>query len=173
MSMRASFEVTDRVGEQIEPFVRAMMGASALDEFSAAASVLFAISTHIDLPQYPILVYLGAKGTCKTEAMKRLMPMCKDSKLIEGSTFATQNRALVNTRTAFLDEADAIDSNSQLTDLYTKRFLKSTGTIAVNVPVKGRAWEPERRNIFGATVMTKRAPIADVALRSRAVVLET
>ena len=57
MTMQQSFEVTDIVSSQIRPYVEAMMGASGLNEFDAVTSVIFAIATHLDLEQYPILVY--------------------------------------------------------------------------------------------------------------------
>jgi len=70
----------DEVPRELKPYVKAMTGASGLDEFDAITSVLFAITTHLDLEQYLTLVYLGARGTGKTAAMKQLFPMCRGSK---------------------------------------------------------------------------------------------
>ncbi len=53
----------DEAPDAVKPYISAMLGASGLSEFDAVTSVLFAIATHIDLEQYPILVYLGARGT--------------------------------------------------------------------------------------------------------------
>lgn len=155
----------------VKPYAKAMLGASGLNEFDAITSVLFAIATHLDLEQYPILVYLGARGTGKSEAMKQLFPMCKGAKWIGGKTEAAHRNALKDgVRTAFVDEVDVIEPI--ITDLYTKRYSKQTGTIDVNEPTKsGYVLKPH--DIFGATVMVKRTAIADVALRSRAIVIRT
>ncbi|MFC2044741.1 hypothetical protein ACFLT8_06090 [Chloroflexota bacterium] len=172
MTMHQSFEVTDRVSSEIQPYVRAMMGASGLNEFDAVTSVLFAIATHTDLEQYPILVYLGARATGKSEAMRQLFPMCKGARQIQGTTFPAHRNALKEgVRTAFVDEVDTVESN--VTDLYTKRYSKQTGTVQVNEPVPKKGYELVSHDIFGATVMAKRTPIADVALRSRAIIIYT
>lgn len=163
----------DEVPKELKPYVQAMRGASGLDEFGAITSVLFAIATHFDLEQYPILVYLGSRGTGKTVAMKQLLPMCKDSKWICGRTYATQRDELKDTRTAFVDETDIIDNNTELTDLYTRRYLKQTGIVKAKVRGHYGAWVMEPCNILGATVMAKRTPIGDVALRSRAIIIRT
>ena len=163
----------DEVPSELKPYVQAMTGASGLDEFDAITSVLFAITTHLDLEQYPILVYLGARGTGKSAAMKQLFPMCKDSKWIYGMTFASQRDEVKDTRTVFVDEADIVDSNAELTSLYTRRYLKETGMIKAKARGHYGAWVMEPCNIFGATVMAKRTAIGDVALRSRAIIIRT
>jgi hypothetical protein len=159
--------------KEVQPYIKAMLGASGLREFDAITSVLFAIATHMDLKEYPILTYLGARATGKSAAMKQLYPMCKDSKWIGGATFATHRDAVKDVRTVFVDEADLVDSNAQLIDLYTRRYLKETGTIDVNVRGNYGTWEQKSYDIFGATVMAKRTPISDVALRSRAITIHT
>jgi hypothetical protein len=165
-------DVSMDINPKIEPYVKAMLGASGLGTFDAVTSVLFAITTHIDLEQYPILVYLGATSTGKTSAMRQLLPMCKGSKWIQGGTFAIQRNAVAGVRTAFVDEADSIDNDSEMIDLYTRRFLRVTGNIEVNMP--GRfGWVAQPLDIFGATVMAKRTTIGDVALRSRAIIIRT
>jgi len=163
----------DEVPRELKPYVKAMTGASGLDEFDAITSVLFAITTHLDLEQYPILVYLGNRATGKSVAMRQLFPMCKDSKWINGRTYATQRDEVKDTRTVFVDEADIIDNNADLTDLYTRRYLEQTGMIKAKVRGHYGVWVMEPCNIFGATVMAKRTPIGDVALRSRAIIIRT
>lgn len=157
------------VDNQLKPYVDAMQKASGLKEFDAVTSVLFAVATHMDLEQYPILVYLGARGTGKSDAMKQLLPMCKGAKLIGGNTVAAQRAALVNTRTAFVEEADdRLDTN-----LYTCRYSKQTGFLEVNQPSRRGGWELQKINIFGATVTHKRVPVEDIGLRSRCIVIRT
>ncbi|MFC2068163.1 hypothetical protein ACFLTP_04065 [Chloroflexota bacterium] len=72
MSMQHCFEVTDRVSETIKPEVQAMVKASGLNEFDAAISVLFSMTTYLDLEQYPILVFQGARATGKSAAERDL-----------------------------------------------------------------------------------------------------
>jgi hypothetical protein len=135
--------------------------------------VLFAVTTHLELEQYPILVYLGVAGSGKSSAMKQLFAMCKGAKWIQGKTESTHTQALAGCRTAFIDEGDIIDSVAGLTDLYTKRFLAQSATVEVNVKGKGGKWTPTPFNVLGATVMAKRAPLADFALRSRSIIVRT
>lgn len=157
----------------LEPFVSAMQGASGLSEFDAITSVLFAVTTHLDLEKYPILVYLGVAGSGKSAAMKQLFPMCKGPTWIHGNTLATQRNALDGVRTAFLEEGDRVD-DLQLTDLYTKRYSRQTGFVEVNVArTKGGGYELQKQDVFGATVMHRRMSLADVALRSRAIIIRT
>jgi len=171
MTTNKAVSLMDEVPREVKPYVRAMLGASGLSEFDAITSVLFAIATHLDLEQYPILVYLGARGTAKSEAMKQLFLMCKGAKLIGGRTDAAHRNALKEgVRTAFVDEADNFED--AVTDLYTKRYSKQTGTVDVNEPAR-RGWELVSHNVFGATVMAKRTAIADEALRSRCIIIRT
>ena len=164
----------DEVPRELKPYVKAMTGASGLNEFDAITSVLFAIATHLDLEQYPILVYLGTLGTGKSAAMKQLFPMCNGSSWIHGRTYAAHRNALIEgIRTAFVDEADYVDSSPKLTDLYTCRYSKQDGTTEKNEQVLPGVWQLRTYGIFGATVMAKRAPIGDVALRSRAIIIRT
>lgn len=116
MPMRQSYRVTDNVADNIKPYVQAMMDNSGLNEFDATTSVLFALLTHIDVPQYPLLLFLRVAGSGKSSAMKQLFPMCKQPKWVSGATTAVQRNQLVDTRTAFIEEADTLD-----TDLYTRQ----------------------------------------------------
>ena len=152
----------------LEPYVKAMQGASGLNSFDAVTNVLFAITTHIDLEQYPIVAYVGVAGSGKSSAMKQLFPMCKGAKWIEGTTVAAQRRELRGVRTAFVEEGDGID-----TDLYTRRYSSQTGLVSINEPRGIGAWELQSYNIFGATVLHRRVSIGDVALRSRCIVIRT
>jgi hypothetical protein len=172
MTIDKAYSLLDELPNEVKPYVKAMLEASGLTVFDAITSVLFAITTHIDLEQYPILVYLGPRGTGKSEAMKQLFLMCKGAKWIGRRTEAAHRNSLQEgVRTAFVDEADDIET--LITDLYTKRYSRQTGTIEVNVPVRGKGYELRPYDIFGATVMAKRTPIADVALRSRAIIIRT
>jgi hypothetical protein len=159
------------VPNNIVPYVKAMQKAAGLSQFDAITSVLFAMGTHIDLEHYPMLVYLGVAGSGKSSAMKQLLPMCKGSKWIKGKTEAAQRSALKGVRTAFVEEADNMDTN--LTDLYTRRYSRETGTIEVLEKGHGGTWQPQTYDIFGATVMHRRVSIADVGLRSRCIIIRT
>lgn len=160
---------TNVLYNQIKPHVQAMQKAAGLSEFDALTSVLYAITTFSEeLTVYPILIYLGVAGGGKSSAMKQLSPMCKGSKWIEGKTLAAQRKELIGVRTAFVEEADGID-----TDLYTCRYSEQTGKISVNKPLGQGRWELTTDNIFGSTVMHRRASIADVGLRSRSIVIRT
>ena len=77
MATQKSGNLINELPREIEPYVGAMLGASGLGHFDAITSVLFAMATHLELQQYPILVYLGARGTGKSAAMRQLFRMCK------------------------------------------------------------------------------------------------
>lgn len=165
-------DITYTMPDELKPYVRAMLKASGLKEFDAITSVLFAVVTHIDLEQYPILVYLGARGTGKSSAMNQLFPMCLGAKRIHGRTEAAHRNVLrEGVRTAFVDEADVVERI--VTDLYTSRYSRETATVEVNQPAQRGGWALNTYDIFGATVMAKRQAIADVALRSRAIIIRT
>lgn len=172
MTMRQSFEVTDRVPTVIKPYVQAMMRASGLNEFDAVTSVLFAIATHLDLEQYPILVYLGVAGSGKSSAMRQLFPMCKRARWIHGRTLPAHRNVLKEeVRTAFVDEGDMVNTQ-ELIDIYTCRYARQTATVQVNAPTV-RGWELRTYNILGATVMHRRVTLNDVGLRSRSIIVRT
>lgn len=156
------------LSSQLQPYVEALLGASGLSEFDAVTSVLYAIATHLDLEEYPLLVYQGVAGSGKSSAMKQLFPMCKGSEWIRGKTPAAQQRELkLGVSTAFVEEGDKIDN-----DLYTCRFSKQTGEMSINEP-DGAGWKLTPYNIFGATVLHRRVSIGDVGLRSRSIVIRT
>jgi hypothetical protein len=159
------------IDTRVQPYVTAMQGASGLSEFDAITSVLYAIVTHIDLEEYPILCYLGVAGSGKSEAMKQLFPMCRGSKLIQGTTLPSHRDALVSVRTAFVEEADNLTPD--LIRLYTKRYMRQTATEDIKAPIAGRKWESKSLDIFGATVMHRRVPLNDLGLRSRAITIRT
>jgi hypothetical protein len=163
----------DEIPASVKPFVKAMQGASGLSEFDAITSVLFAITTHLELEKYPMLIFQGVAGSGKSAAMKQLFPMCKQAQWVQGNTYATMRNALGGVRTAFLEEGDKVDS-PELTDLFTKRYARQTGIVEVNIPrAKGGGYEPQKLDIFGATVMHRRVSVGDVALRSRAIIIRT
>lgn len=153
---------------QLLPYFQAMMKSSGLSPFDAQTSVLYALATYLDFDELPLLVFQGAAGTGKSCAMKQLFPMCKGAKWIQGKTYATQRDELHNIRTAFLEEADKMS-----TRLYTWRFSKQTGTVSANVGLGQGSFAKKGIDVFGATVLHRRTPIADVGLRSRSIVIKT
>jgi hypothetical protein len=79
--LRMPQDITYKMPTELKPFVQAMLEASGLKEFDAITSVLFAVTTHIDLEQYPILVYGGSMGTGKSVASdeeERVIQQCNE-----------------------------------------------------------------------------------------------
>jgi len=155
-----------RWAKKILPYVLAMTGASGLSENEAKLCVYYALASHFNFENIPILAFIGATGTGKSEAMKQLFPMVK-GKWIAAKTTAGLREDLKDVRVAFIDESDKVDE-----ELLTLRFNKETGMVKTNKP-QGAGWQEVRENIFGATVLARRTPIADVALRSRCLIIKT
>ncbi len=158
--------------ENLEPYVRAMMGASGLTLEQAKTCVYFAIYTHHmgELAKAPTLNFQGPTATGKTSAMEQLTTLVCKPKVIKGRTFPTVRDELDKTTTALIDEADKIEG---LEELLTYRYSRGNGTLTVNKIQPRGGYQPVNLDLFGATVVVRRTPFADTAFRGRVIVINT
>ena len=153
-------------------YVKTITTASGLSEYQARTCVYYAVCTyHLEhLMKLPTLSFQGPAGTGKTSAMEQLRRIVKEPKPIQGRTYATVRDELTDAGTALIDEADRLD---RLEELLTSRHSKENGTFTVNHSNSQGGYQPKKHNIFGATIVCRRVPFADVAFRSRAIVIPT
>ncbi len=161
----------------IQTYIDAMMSASGLTENQAKTCVYYAVCTyHIrcegqpPLMKLPTLCLQGTAGTGKTSAKEQLRRMVNGPKSIHGRTFATVRDELTDAITALIDEADNLP---RLEELLTHRHSIDTGTITVNHTASQGGYAPKNHDIFGATIVCRRTPFADIAFRSRAIIIAT
>jgi len=161
-------EIFLRYNKLLEPYYKAMTTASGITDEQARLCVAYAIVTHHDFDQIPVLLFRGALATGKSEAMKQLAKICKEPKEIYANTTPALRDAFNRCQTAIIDEADSIDES-----LIRDRYSRETGVREYKRLGRGNKWETVTAEIFGATILTRRDPIADTALRSRCIVIET
>ena len=153
--------------EAIAKVVESLMGASGINEYQAKLATYYAISTHLDLDMLALLVILGKHGTGKSWFMKQLKPYLCEAVWVNAKTYASLREGLNHTKTALIEEGDKADE-----ELLICRYSKQTSEILIRAGGSGR-WANQIINVFGATVLHKRRPFADPALRSRAIILKT
>jgi hypothetical protein len=160
------------IDELLEPYASAMLTASGLTREQAWTCVYYACATHhIEMfERFPILAFLGNAGTGKTVAQEQISKMVRETKRITGRTAATVRDELSNTTSALIDESDSILG---LEELLNRRYSRQTGTQIVNRATPFGGYQPEPEDIFGATVVCRRRPFRDVAMRSRAIIIRT
>lgn len=151
----------------LEPYYKAMETASGITNAQARLCVAYAIVTHLDFDEIPILLFRGALATGKSEALKQLGKICKGHEVITAKTEAALRDALSDCRTAIIDEGDDIPEA-----LIRDRYAKATGKVMHKRLVRHH-WQDAIAKTFGATVLARRLPIADTALRSRCIIIET
>lgn len=172
LTANQSTQVGSSLSQSLEPYVAAMQQASGLTREQAKTCVYDAVATHhIDkYDKFPQLVLQGSQGTGKTSAKEQLARMVSKPKNVTGRTEATIRDELNGATTALIDERENV---AALEDLLTQRYARTTGQIAVNEQLPDNTYKPGNRNIFGATILCKRHPFRDGAMRSRAIVIHT
>jgi hypothetical protein len=134
--------------------------------------VYYAIATYYikQFRTFPILLLRGNKGTGKSAALEQVSKMLDYVELIGGKREAAVRDKLGDTPVAIIDEGDDVES---LEKLLTWRYSRTTGQIEVNRAQIRSRWKLTPIDIFGATIVGKRRPFADAALRSRTIEVVT
>lgn len=153
--------------EAINKAITTMLGASGLTPNQAKTIIYYSTATHLEVDIQPILCFFGPAGTGKTSAMEQQQPYLCGAKQSRGKTKSSLREDLANTKTIIIEEGDRVDE-----ELIRDRYSKRTSNIAVmREDISG--WSNQERNIFGATVIHKRRPFEDVAIRSRTIFIKT
>lgn len=157
------------VGNQLQPYISAMLGATGITEWQAGLCVLYALLTWLQdqLDYIPALVWTGPTGTGKSTGIEQLSHMVKEHKYIESRTSATLRDELGGLNTALIDEGDGLDEG-----LLRSRTERRQSQIKHKVRTPW-GWEDRPTDVFGATVVARRKPIEAQDLRNRSIIVRT
>lgn len=164
----ATITETKIKGKELQPFVQALLGASGITEEQAKICLLYALCTYrTDLEKMPILAIMGTTGTGKSALLNQMVLLVNDPTLATGNTYATNRDEMNKCRTYLYDEADRASESLLLhrTDRNISTITYKKGT--------GHGWEMTPIDIFGATILARRNPFRDSAVRNRAIVIRT
>lgn len=154
----------------LQPYVEALTGASGITENQARICVLYALVTHIDSLLYglkfiPTLAFIGKTATGKSELLKQMYYLVRDPKKATDATYATMRNEMENCRTYLLDEADKASEKLLL--------ARSNKEKVSHMVTPAQGWKPQEQNVSGATVLARRNPFTDSAVRNRSIVIHT
>jgi energy-coupling factor transporter ATP-binding protein EcfA2 len=135
----------------------------------AKTAAYYAVATYLNLEIMPVLIIIGKAGTGKSSLMHQMARLVSKPQWINVKTIAALRTELsrADSFTALIEEGDRVDE-----DLITNRYSKATGQIAVRIEAE-RGWQNTNINIFGATIIHRRIPLSDLALRSRSIIIAT
>lgn len=154
----------------LQPYVDALKGASGITEDQARICVLYAVVTHIDnlindLKFIPILAIIGKTATGKSRLLDQMHYLVKDPKKATDTTYATMRGEMEHCRTYVIDEADKASE---------KLLLARSNKEKVSHMVRpGQDWVNKEQDVSGATVLARRSPFTDSAVRNRSIVIHT
>lgn len=152
----------------LEPFVEALTRASGITEGQARICLLYALCTYrADLKMVPILAITGATGTGKSALLGQMQSLVNDPRVCTGATSAVVRNEMHDCKTYIIDEADKVSERLLLlrTNKQISRITYNEGT--------GEGWKGRTVDLFGATLLARRNPFRDSAVRNRAIVIRT
>lgn len=160
----------------IDTAVHAVQLVSGLTGEQAKTCAYYAVMTHL-LDTYPddylipILCLQGNSGTGKSKAVKLMVKLVNAPIVLNGrgKTFSEIATDLNGATTALIEEADFRQSRveTQLIQLRTERRHES------QVIHKPPQQTPFQIRNFGATIVEKRVPFSDAAVRNRTITIKT
>jgi hypothetical protein len=158
--------------------VNSLRNAAKLNEKDAKTCVYWRLGTNYleDLDFYPALALVGASGSGKNTIMTALQLMpgkCSDLLDCSAITMAVTRDILamhVN-RTFFADEFD--EARPEVEKLFMARTTRSMSIQMFKQLTGPGKYEQKAAGIFGASVLHKRALIADPAISSRTIQIFT
>jgi len=145
-------------------------------EQQAKTCVYYAVMTCL-LDSYPddylvpILCLQGNSGTGKSKAIHMLVKLVNQPTRLDGRgrTFSEIGRSLNNVTTALIEEADFRQPRIE-TQLIQLRTTKQHKNQVINIPPQQT---PLQIVNFGATIVEKRVPFSDAAVRNRTITIKT
>lgn len=154
----------------LQPYLDALEGASGITEDQSRICVLYALVTHIDnllndLKFMPILAVIGKTATGKSELLKQIYYLVKDPKKATNTTEATMRGEMEHCRTYIIDEADKASERLLL--------ARSNKEEVSHMVTPAQGWKPQVQDVSGATILARRNPFADSAVRNRSIVIHT
>lgn len=161
---------------QIDRAVDALQSVSGLAREEAKTCIYYAVMTYL-LDTYPddylipILCIQGNSGTGKSQAIKLMAKLVNRPTMLngQGKTFSGIASDLNGVVTALIEEADFRQPRieTQLIQLRTERRLRNQ---TIYMPPQATPLQIEN---FGATIVEKRVPFTDAAVRNRSITVRT
>lgn len=167
---------TTQARSQVDTAADSLQSVSGLAREQAKTCIYYAVMTYL-LDSYPddylipILCLQGNSGTGKSQAMKLMAKLVNQPTMLDGKgkTFSEIACDLDGVTTALIEEADFRQSRieTQLIQLRTERRHKDQ---VIHKPPEQTPREIEN---FGATIVEKRHPFSDAAVRNRTITIKT
>lgn len=166
----------EQANSQVDIAVESLESVSGLAREQAKTCIYYAVMTYL-LDSYPddylipILCLQGNSGTGKSKAISLLAKLVNQPTSLngKGKSFSEIARNLNNVITALIEEADFRQARieTQLIQLRTTRQHKDQ---VINMPPTAT---PLPITNFGATIVEKRVPFSDAAVRNRTITIKT
>lgn len=183
MTIQVNTSQTNLIATELDPYVKALMQCSSLDENQAKLCAYYAILTHKleGLELCPILVLYGQFGTGKSSIMKAMAQLVykplpdptqlnRWSGLKMSDTNASLRDTLEENTTAFLEEGDSSSIKNE--QLIGDRYSRQTAVARLKrESIKGYVQDEVRT--FGASVIHKRGGFTDESITSRCIFVQT
>lgn len=153
----------------IDKGVEILVRSSGITELQAKTCIYYAIATYLDVDIMPALMIMGNSGTGKSSLLRQLSYFVKGGLWANAKTPAALREKLAIARNvcALIEEGDGIDE-----DLILCRYSRETAEIETRREVE-QGWKNLTIDIFGSTVLHRRKPPADIALRNRSIFIKT
>lgn len=168
MAERDEKEWQTQLLETFLPFVEAIKGASGIDEFQAWTCAIYAVVTYHDFDPRPVLAVIGPTGSGKSTLLRQLAKMMSAPVLTGKMSIPVLRDKMNGTPAILIDEGDGLDE-----DFLVFRSSSQTSGISFKKGSSGSGYQDAVSNIFGYTVIGRRLPFRDAALRNRSIVIKT
>jgi len=168
---RTILESKDKTKLQIiEELADLFHEVTGLSKDNAKTVIYVATGTYAleELQDFPVLVLRGPFGTGKTTIGRIIKCIANNADVIDGGvSYAMMRKLLHENETLVIEEADKVREQ-----LISNRYSRSTSKIDYNEKSLS-GYSSAKVEIFGATVLHRRKPLADAALQSRAIQIIT
>lgn len=162
-------KLTKLDNKMLELYVKALLEASGITIEQARICTMYALCTYRkDLEKIPLLAVRGMTGTGKSVLLSQMELFVREPKRAAGSTYATVRDEMDKCPTYLIDEGDKISEQ-----LLLCRTDQNDSEITYMTPSKGQGWKPRTVEVFGSTIIARRTPFRDSAIRNRAIVINT
>ena len=173
-----SAEDTESILTSVRDHIETVLGeATALPLKDRRIVAYWTLATH-GLPAmkfFPILRLLGKPGCGKsqTEEVIAAYSRAPERMSLRGMTQAALRDRLTkaDNGTAIIEEADTAWKDSQFESLLSDRYSRATAEADLKEQNSDKSWSAKKKPYFGASVVHRRKPFADVALDGRTITI--
>ncbi|WP_152993995.1 hypothetical protein [Dehalococcoides mccartyi] len=162
-------EQTNLIEPVLTSLKDSLLHASGITEDQARICLLYALCTYrTDLNTVPILAVIGTTGTGKSRLLDQLSYLVRNPRIATATSYASMRDEMENCQTYIVHEADQISET-----LLQRRTDRREANISHQIQREQGQWTPFSQNIFGSTILARRTPFRDAAVRNRAIVINT